>query len=62
MNFDRKTKTRQDKNSKLIKYNVGDKVLEINNSGNKKHPVFNGPYLAVEDQQPNVIIRVASND
>lgn len=53
-----KRKVHFDKKSKIINYKVGDLILLRNNSGSKKDAIFTGPYPVIEDQAPNVLIKI----
>lgn len=53
-----KRKELYDRNSKVIKFLVGDKVLLRNTSLSKSDPIFKGPYVVVEDTDPNVRIKI----
>lgn len=53
-----KRKERYDVKSRSVSYNVGDKVLLRNNSGNKTEPLYKGPYVVVEERPPNIILSI----
>lgn len=43
-------------NSRNVTYKAGDKLLIKNETGNKLQPIFNGPFVVVREENPNVII------
>lgn len=47
-----------DKNTRFRQYNIGDRVLLRNNSGKKHEPLFKGPYVVVDVEDPNVMLRI----
>lgn len=56
-----KTKRKQkfDKNCNSVSYNIGDKVLLVNeNASSKLDPLYIGPYEVVKDVNPNIILNI----
>lgn len=51
-----KRKQNYDKNVNQIKYIPNDMLLVKNETGGKLEPLYNGPYLVVEEQESNVVI------
>ena len=47
-----------DKNTRCRQYNIGDRVLLRNNSGKKHEPLFKGPYVVLDAEDPNVMLRI----
>ncbi len=51
-------KLNYDKNCKIVKYNIGDKILLKNEAGNKSEPIYKGPYIVTQINSPNIVIRI----
>ena len=43
-------------------FNPGEKVLLKSGSRSKQEPIFNGPYLVVKDENPNLVIRIKNKE
>lgn len=51
-----KRKQTYDKNVNQIKYSPNDMLLVKNETGNKLKPLYDGPYIVIEEQEPNLKI------
>lgn len=54
-----KRKEKFDKTSNNTIYEVGDEVLVLNGNKNSKlDPIYKGPYIVLEDKNPNVVLNI----